>query len=392
MLLALTFFLRGLYMNKPFLAALVILTGTSIFNIFLGKDEPVQLFKQSFGIFQNAIFYYMIVKANGFRVERLFRMYLSLCAVVCGFGLIQEVAFIAGIEPVYNLKWLIPTYRYVVTSGIFLRISSITPEPSYMGFVLMPAAFASAHALFDPARKIIPNWMVALFLATLVFTFSSIAYIGLAITLLLMVINFRKFKYLAAISVVLPILALLAYTHVRDFQVRVDGSQNLIQGTASLEESDLSNFALFSNMEVAFRSFSENPLIGSGLGSHTVSYNRHIGNIINLDRMKLLLNQEDANSLGLRLISETGLLGTGLFLAFAFMFMLTKSRDGTSHLWIINNAILAMILVKFIRFGHYFENGFFLFFWMYYASYTRGREASQEQEESFAAPMAPPPA
>ena len=82
----------------------------------------------------------------------------------------------------------------------------------------------------------------------------------------------------------------------------------------------------------------------------------------------MFLNVDDANSLFLRLLSETGLFGIIVFFYFLFKSHLLKKRDKSKYLWIISNAILALFLIKLIRSGHYFVNGFFFFFWLYYFS------------------------
>lgn len=82
----------------------------------------------------------------------------------------------------------------------------------------------------------------------------------------------------------------------------------------------------------------------------------------------MFLNVEDANSLFLRLRSETGLLGLLLIFIFIFKFHIIRKNDKSGYLWIINNGILSMFAIRLLRFGHYFATGFFFFFWLYYFS------------------------
>jgi hypothetical protein len=80
----------------------------------------------------------------------------------------------------------------------------------------------------------------------------------------------------------------------------------------------------------------------------------------------------DANSLFIRLMSETGILGLSLFFLFMFRFLLLKKGYEYPELrdyLLINQGIFILFIVRLIRTGNYFGNGFFLFFFIYYLSY-----------------------
>ena len=80
----------------------------------------------------------------------------------------------------------------------------------------------------------------------------------------------------------------------------------------------------------------------------------------------------DANSLFIRLMSETGILGLSLFFIFMFKFLLLKKGyeypDIRDYL-LINQGIFILFVVRLLRTGNYFGNGFFLFFFIYYLSH-----------------------
>src|SRR5690606_6654855 len=125
-----------------------------------------------------------------------------------------------------------------------------------------------------------------------------------------------------------------------------------------------SSFTLLNNYLVAIESFKSSPIWGSGLGSHPASFDKY-----SLTKKFYLpfedFNKADANSLLLRLLSETGLLGLGLFL-----FILIRFRCGNNHSlnrWIISNGIFVMMIAGLLREGHYFHSGvpFFIFLYIY---------------------------
>ena len=155
----------------------------------------------------------------------------------------------------------------------------------------------------------------------------------------------------------------------------------MLTGKANLTTVNLSTFALFSNSLVAYNSFRDNPIFGSGLGSHKLSYHKYIGDIVDVNKISTFLNVDDANSLFLRLLSETGLFGIIIFFYFIFKFHLSKKRDESNYLWIINNAILVMFLIRLIRIGHYFIYGFFFFFWLYYFAWKFNKTQSKKHKD-----------
>jgi len=371
--ISLVYFLKGVYLPRAFTAGFLILIAASVFNVFQGKNQFPLLLKQIIGIYLNAVCFYMILKANNWDVRPLFRMYLAFCIPLGYFAIAQEIAFMLGIEPIYNLSWLFPDYGLAISGEVLLRVRTILPEPAFFGLAMIPAFFAAIHSLMGHENRFLSPMNSLAVMAGLACSFSSIAYIGVGVCLILLMINLKKFRHLILICTVLPMLAILAYNSVEDFRTRIDATINYLDQSESLEDLNLSNFALFSNMHVAFMSFKENPLFGSGLGSHKVSYNRHIGEVVDLEKSKNLLNKEDANSLFFRLVSETGLAGIFLFFFFLFKFRISKDADPTNRLWVINNAIMALLILRLIRFGHYFDLGFFLLFWMYYAVHLETR-------------------
>ena len=113
----------------------------------------------------------------------------------------------------------------------------------------------------------------------------------------------------------------------------------------------------------------ENPLFGTGLGSHQYIFNKYdlssrIGNEYNT-------NTTDANSMLLRIISETGLFG----IIFIYLFIknnyvrMRNSIHSDDYHWLISNAVLILILIQLARQGNYTFGGFMAYMWLYY--YTK---------------------
>lgn len=370
------FALRGFYLNLRFTICLILLTAATYWNVQAGNDDYLLMFKTCFGILQNALVFFMVLKANDFKAMPIFNAYMAICTPICLFGLIQEVAYLLEIKPIYNLSWAMQYYSVAGTSGPLIRVHSIMPEPAYLVFAMVPAVFAALHSWMEPEKRLVSGAQSLIIMTTMIFALSTLGYLSLGICLIVLMINFRKLKYLILISIAVPLLSMAAYSLVPDVQVRVDGTAGMLTGEKEIDEIDMSNFALFSNLQVAFLSFGENPWIGSGLGSHKISYTRLIGNVIDVEKAPHFLNIDDAGSMMLRLISETGILGSGMFLFFLFRNWFFKSKDPTGRLWVVNNGIFVLLVLKLIRYGNYFELGTFLFFWMMFSLRQEVAEAA----------------
>ena len=60
-------------------------------------------------------------------------------------------------------------------------------------------------------------------------------------------------------------------------------------------------------------------------------------------------NREDAGSLFLRLLSETGLFGLLLFFVFIVKYYLKRRDDPSKFFWIMNNAIFCHLSYKIVK-------------------------------------------
>ena len=90
---------------------------------------------------------------------------------------------------------------------------------------------------------------------------------------------------------------------------------------------DLSAIALAVNLAVMRTNLARDPMLGAGLGAHPVTYDRENPGLgrLPVDLASIGLNKEDAASLLIRLLSESGILGTVAFIA-GWIFAVTRSR------------------------------------------------------------------
>jgi hypothetical protein len=137
-------------------------------------------------------------------------------------------------------------------------------------------------------------------------------------------------------------------------------------GKYQLGKTHGSSLILYNNYQVAVRNF-DDYYLGTGLGSHPIAFAKYSltkgSKIRGID-----LNGMDGSSMFNRLLSETGVVGVGLFLLLIFKGFVKRNTDVpiNGSYWIISNACLTLILLNLLRQGHYFLHGFPLLVWIYY--------------------------
>ncbi len=362
-------FLENTYFDRSFLwfyTIFVIIIISSIINVFLGNNTFSLLSKQIVGILLTSLSFFLLFKINDYDVRKIFKIYLNLAFLVAFIGLVQVLSFLLNFKAGYDFSYFLPSWHLALSQTGFLRINSILPEPAAFCYVMMPAFFVSIASLIKRKYALLKTWKSIIIIITFLLTFSTVGYIGFFIALILLIYNYAKIKYLLLIGLILLSSVVFLWNYSGDFKMRIGDSMDVITRKKDLEVVNSSTFALFSNAMVTYKVFSNRPFFGDGLGSRSISYDKHIKSVVNVKKTKILLNREEGNSLFLRILSETGLFGTLAFSYFLFKFHLSKKKDKTDFLWIISNGVLVTILIILIRSGHYFNVGLFFFFWLYY--------------------------
>lgn len=362
-----------------FLYAIGLLIVTTLVLTIYDNTFGLGVIKQIVGVLFTSIAYYTFIAYNNFEIKRIFRMYVYLAFFVALEGLLEEVLNLNGIYINEKIR--------KTTSG-FYRIFGIAGEPYFLAVILLPAMFYSFYkmTIFERINSRFSNYIIVIALFTcFVFTFSSAGFIGIAEIFLFWLYD-KKYLSLTSWKVILlPIflgLFALAFNNLqsqwKEFNIKFNQTLDAFATNSTkkedINELNTSSFALYSNYTIAKASFLERPLTGTGLGTHEANYRKYFSKFFDEDFVIRygVFNTADANSMFVRLMSETGLMGLGLFFTFMFKFFLR--RKGYDHplmrdYTIINQSIFIWFVVRLVRTGNYFGNGFFLFFFMYYLSH-----------------------
>ena len=194
--------------------------------------------------------------------------------------------------------------------SIFPRASGIITEPSHLSYIILPIIIMSLYNFKDYYFK---SYIKKFLLLFYFFTFSIISYFQLF--LVYVVYSLRKFSIFKLLKFSLIVIVLvLFFINFDVFFNRINGINNVVAGDDTKESSVLS---IQSNLLVMMESLKIHPLFGGGLTSHRITYDQFIGSLFPqfTEGGLLGLNQNDAGSLYILLLSEFGIVG---FLCFMF--------------------------------------------------------------------------
>ena len=337
-----------------------------MFSVIGGQNTWALFMKIFINILISAMFYYYVFQAFRKDIKTIIRYYMIGATIVAVIGFIQLISYQIGFTPGYDFHWIFNKWGVSQGGVLGLRVNSVFTEPSYFGSSMGPAFFIAFYNLFRKKNLFIGKLACWLIIIIYPLSFSTIAYAGLFLATILFLINFGFVRYVAIALPVMIGVCIYLYTNVTEFRERVIGLDELYSGEASSAfDVHGSSFVQFNNFHVAFENFKHNPLFGTGLGSHPIAYNKYsltkeFGGIYDFNKL-------DANSMALRLMSETGLFGLIFIFLFIIRYFVKRRLDNSNEMnWIVSSAMLVIIFLQLFRQGNYTYNGFLFFMWIYY--------------------------
>src|ERR1700756_2473060 len=348
-----------------------------VFQVMMGNNEWFLFFKIFLGVLLSTIFYYYVIQHYEMNIEKMFSMYLKWAYWSAIIAIIQYISFKIHFFPGYNYEWLFNKWSVVSSGEGLIRINSIYMEPSQLGIMLGPAAFVAVLNFIRKQQYGYKKYQIFIILIAIYISKSSAGYVGLFCVIVIIGLNLGYISYLLLFLLVGITAAVGLYNSVEEFKSRVDAALGLwVDQNFDIKNVNTSSFVQYNNAHIAYNNFKEHPFFGTGLGSHSVafekySYTRSVVKIKGFDN-----NSADANSLFLRLMSETGLMG--IIFIFVIITRCFVGNDGIDNkYWIISGSVLILILLYLFRQGNYFVNGFPFFVWLYYYNKKAYLEAKQ---------------
>lgn len=379
-------------------------------NIFLGNDTLPDFLKIYLNIFIGILFFYYVFEYYDRDIEKFFSIYMNFAIVACIICVIQLISFNIGFQYGFDYRYLGFNKWGLATGGFFgLRVNGFFSEPSYVASTIGPAFFIAVYNIFFRTTYFINRNKSILVILTYLLTFSSVAYLGILFVVILILINFGIVRYLIFAIPAVFIIFYYLYNNVDEFKARIDGVSALyFEGILETEGTNESkggamqqishkinilgkihgsSFVQYNNFVVTKENFSRNPLFGSGLGSHGIAFEKY--NLNSFIGNEYKNNSSDANSMLLRIVSETGLYGILFMFFFIKNYYVKKDTENliSDYHWLISNAVLLIILLQLARQGNYTYGGFMAYMWLYYYTkedYLKKTEEYNLQKEQLA--------
>ena len=225
--------------------------------------------------------------------QLLFRIYYNIAFYAAIFGFIQFI-----VKATTGIRLLTQYGR--------LFIDSIAYEPSHYVVLMMPAAiYGIIQFRENKLKSIVVN-------ASVIFTFTSTAIISYTIMIAML---FQGFFYLLLIVPVLYFIFTTYLVNIEFLQYRLTGFLDYFEHQNVAKIQSATSLSFLSNAEVAISSVNANPLFGVGLGGHEAQYFRHFKGTSFSRHYIFGINAPSGHNLLIRIISETGLIGTFLYLS-----------------------------------------------------------------------------
>lgn len=348
--------------------AFAIIFFQSYFAIMLGTDTFTLFMQQFLSICITATYWFTFV--DNTNIMEYLQLYKQLAILTALVSIFQYVMSLLGVASLATMSWLIHDQAGTPVG----RSASFLNEPSYCALVLFPLIFFGLYQLLGRYRAALTlkmkPWELIVIFAGFLFTGSSTGFFGVIVSIIVIVLEYGiSYKQLLILLLAAVCLGTV-YSRVSFIHQRVNDTVGLVSGKGSLNSVNLSTQSLTINKNIAFDSFEETHGLGGGMGSHSLSYNKFAGqygpNILSLNRF-------DANSLALRIISELGIIGIVLLVAWLYHYRFRKSDDSVAIYKIISQMCLCYLFVRLLRFGHYFDCGLYMFIAMYYQCYRVSR-------------------
>jgi hypothetical protein len=284
----------------------------------------------------------VVVKQAFVQWPRLFPHAVRITAITTGVAGLTAIfqSFVSNVLALPELfdlsflnTWADGLWLFSPTGGI-VRAQGIFSEPSALAtYIGMASGLAIARLGLigskyrNELRAVIPAWAAMSILASMVLSFSVVAYAALFFAYFgalasRMVLGPRSIVLLlvgsAAVLAILALVALQAGDVLRD---RILGLAVFSQignadetGTIG-RDANVSVRVLFLNAYVTLQNLTANPWLGAGVGAHPFAYDAVVPAMPLMSGNTTRINAEDASSLALRLLSETGILGSATFTA-----------------------------------------------------------------------------
>ncbi len=305
------------------------------------------------------VFYAYVWRHFEYDVERLFTIYLKGAYVISIIGLLLFIDSFLGNNLLHFLQSFI--YIDIVDASFGIRLASLLGEPTYFANIVLPAGVVAMMRLVVKKNVGIGiNYMTkrkaVVFTISLLLTYSAIAFLGLLLGGILLLLRHGAIRYAIVIPLILVIARIIIF-QVPELEERYQGVLSVSSEKTQTGEFHGSSFILFNHAYITWMNLNENPLFGTGLGTHFLATDKFSLGNEGVEYHYRTQNAQDASSMLLRILSELGIFGGILVFIFLRRNFIPRVPDDPV-LWLISTAIFVTIVMQLLRQGNYILNGF----------------------------------
>jgi len=359
---------------------LYVIIQTFVFNLF-----SISIFSSlnhffGFIIFSLTIFSFISSYRNRLaEIMHIYFKYVFFVVCIAIFQIVVYVIFKKTFLPQNLISGFVSNDTYSSFApeilGFLPRAVGLSSEPASYCIMILPGVFMSLMIIMGQSYEIglYSRKMAYTILLGFILSFSLVGYFGLFLCIIALTKNFRSnFRIIGILM--LGFASLLFFISKTSVGSKMSSIFEIQQDVAGYEyqSSDLSAFALLSNVFVAKEALQKSYYLGTGINSHKETYDETIYNHFSTSQVIVELNRQDAGSLFIRLISEFGLPGIIFFIYFLYKFKI-KNKSEPSIVKSINSLSLVMLISYSVRNGGYLNIVFLLFFALYYYSFIVNR-------------------
>ena len=323
-------------------------------------DIPIGVYiKVAGSIILPYVFYAYVWRHFEYDVERLFTIYLKGAYVISIIGLLLFIDSFLGNNFLHFLQSFI--YIDIVDATVGIRLASLLGEPTYFANIVLPAGVVAMMRLVVKKNvgigiDYMTKRKAAVFTISLLLTYSAIAFLGLLLGGILLLLRHGAIRYAIVIPLILVIARIIIF-QVPELEERYQGVLSVSSEKSQTGEFHGSSFILFNHAYITWMNLNENPLFGTGLGTHSLATDKFSLGNEGVEYHYRTQNAQDASSMLLRILSELGIFGGILVFIFLRRNFIPRVPDDPV-LWLISTAIFVTIVMQLLRQGNYILNGF----------------------------------
>ena len=316
-----------------------------------------EMLKKILGIAVLSITFYKYVYHYRNKLQEIFAVFLYVSIIISFVAIIQQIGWILKIPWMYDFNYL-GINNYIHTIGPVIRSTSIASEPAHLAYMLVPSFFIAFGSILSNKipfhMSFFKRWVVVI---AMLLSFSLIGYFSMIVCVLYLFI-YLKTDTLKKLFISLFLFPIISITAALNFGNVANRFSYMINNSFEVNSSTLSQWGLISNLYVAFSSLINNPL-GTGIQTHQYNYDKYFVDLSFLGTIRI--NEIDANSLILRMISELGIIGISIMILFYFFFRIRNNKYFFELYFILNTSSFLFIYLYAIRNGGYLDPMLWLF-------------------------------